>query len=150
MTRNVLTAAAIAALAVASCSSQSGGPSAPSTARTATSAAAASCQAQMTQWADGPGYGALKRLNHLVWNPIDISAAKLSSALAAVQAHPLPRCARAHDWAELITDVHRAIVNARAGNTSTAAGAEGGAAADIMSLSFDAEGAGYNGPFPSN
>jgi hypothetical protein len=102
----------------------------------------------MTQWASGPGYGALKRLNNLVNDPIDISAAKLSRALAAVQASPLPVCARGHRWAHLITEVRSAIVNARAGNQSTAAGAEGGAAADILVLGTNAQAAGYHGLFP--
>jgi hypothetical protein len=48
----------------------------------------------------------------------------------------------------MIREVKSAIVNARAGNQGTAAGAEGGAAADILVLGTNAQAAGYYGRFP--
>jgi hypothetical protein len=139
--------AVIAALAAAGCGGSTPGPP-PGAAAAPAASAAPSCSAQLSQWASGPGYGALKRLNNLVNDPIDISAAKLSQALAAVQADPLPVCARGHRWARMIREVKSAIVNARAGNQGTAAGAEGGAAADILVLGSNAQAAGYYGRFP--
>jgi hypothetical protein len=139
--------AVIAALAAAGCGGSTPGPP-PGAAAAPAASAAPSCAAQLSQWASGPGYGALKRLNNLVNDPIDISAAKLSQALAAVQADPLPVCARGHRWARMIREVKSAIVNARAGNQGTAAGAEGGAAADILVLGSNAQAAGYYGRFP--
>lgn len=138
-----------AALVLAGCSS-TGQPSAAGSAPPSAPAVSTtpSCSAQMTHWASGAGYGALKRLNNLVNDPIDISAAKLSRALAAVQASPLPVCVRGHRWADMIREVRSAIVNARAENQGTAAGAEGGAAADILVLGSNAQAAGYYGVFP--
>ncbi len=66
----------------------------------------------------------------------------------AVQTHPLPGCScgpGSRDWADLIAQMNGAIVNAKAGNTDTAAGYEGSVAADLIRLSQDAQRAGYNG-----
>jgi len=48
----------------------------------------------------------------------------------------------------MVKEVKRAIVTARAGNDGSAAGAEGGAAADIMTLGFKVMDTGYDGKFP--
>jgi hypothetical protein len=113
--------------------------------------AAAPCSAQLGQWSSGPGYAALKRINSLAWDPINISAVRLHSAIAAVQAHPLPVCAQgsnSKDWNDLIRQMQRAELNARAGNSGTAAGALGSAAGIMLSLSLDADNTGYMGTFP--
>ena len=110
-----------------------------------------SCSQQVTEWSNGPGYPALKHLNDLAWNPIGINAARLHSAVRAVQANPLPVCARGNgqrDWNRLIAQMKRAELNARTGNEGTAAGSLGSAAAIMMSVSMDVDATGYMGRFP--
>ena len=106
------------------------------------------CSELVTRWAAGPGYKALDHLNDLVWNPVDIRAGRLRAALTAVQARPLPGCVPGSRWKDMVKEVKRAIVTARAGNDGSAAGAEGGAAADIMTLGFKVMDTGYDGKFP--
>jgi len=109
------------------------------------------CSQQVATWASSPGYGALKHLNNLAWNPIDINASRIHSAINAVKANPLPVCAQGNgqrDWTSLLAQMNRAELNANAGNDSTAAGALGSAAGIMMSISWDVDSTGYMGKFP--
>jgi hypothetical protein len=127
------------------------------TTQTPAAQAAASCSDQISAWAKGPGYNAMKTLDvelnyvYMEDQPTSADIAPLTTDLAAVIAHPVPQCLIQQsngDWASLLSNTQSGITNLKAGNLTSASSAI--ESASMTGLNDDASAAGYGGAFPSS